>query len=636
MSNDRLKIFGNELNSIKYELFFAKAQNWRRCMYSDSKIEDKSKIFSDIKEDLITTIDFSKNSAMYIGIDLFGIKTINEILENLNDKSMLLLIYQNEQVINELSEVVDFSKCKNQVIIFSGDSEGNLDLNILRTLLGDYIYVYTNMIPIVKKTEVISEIRSYRKILSFIGDFKSNYTFAIGNHVGDTLYGIRNRIINLKETLSKPSFKEFKEKNAQFYKGKPAVVIATGPSLDKNLHELKGYEDNILILSCDASLGALEKQNIMPHIVGSVERRMLTYETFYKNRKFDNDIVYVGPSVVRPEIIEKFPENALALYKDKDTYGKYFNQITGGEKGIIHCGSSVAHLLFEVANQLECNPIILIGQDLAYSETGHSHTKEAKLIEQVELDTVEVWLEDIYGEKIPSTFIWNQFRITYNAMIEASNSVVIDATEGGAKIDGTLIRPFKEVLEEYCNKEVPNFFERFKTMTVPDDNGRFLKSLEGVTYLSTQFTDLLELIQNGKMQNSNALNICTRGIKTQEELDSIYDAIDFVDEEIVLFIRKTSLLLMLFQFPIRDAASKINNLNSSSYTLETIQFNLELHRDLLIVMENSTKSAIKVIMDSLKQVYEINDLKDQLVEINNVYQKYSEWIFDDSYDVDMN
>lgn len=60
-----------------------------------------------------------------------------------------------------------------------------------------------------------------------------------------------------------------------------AVIVATGPSLDKQLDTLKKFAPYVTVISLDASLPILAKHGIKPDYVTSIERVIET-SSFFK------------------------------------------------------------------------------------------------------------------------------------------------------------------------------------------------------------------------------------------------------------------------------------------------------------------------------------------------------------------
>ncbi len=489
----------------------------------------------------------------------------------------------------------------------------------------------------IKKSEDIEYIRGAKDFLRFIGDFRDNYRFLLGNDMNDTLYGLRNRILNLPEYIRNPGFKVFAERYGHLYRNKPAIIVSSGPSLDKNVHHLKDFQGQALILSCDGSLATLERQGIKPDVAASVERIWKTYEVFYKDRIIDPDIVFSGPAVVRPEIPARFEgRKFLSVFKDKDVYGRLMNEITLDNKGAIWTGTSVAHFLMSFADNLGCNPIILIGQDLSYSLEGISHAGDTEIKEKVDIEKAEVWVRDYNGNDIPSTYVWKMFLKTFEDMVRNTDKTVIDATEGGALIKGTGIKSLRKTLEKYCGDKLPVFKELVEGIEVEEEyvNAARESVYANLTGIIDKFDELQSKVRKGIKYNDKAIDTATKGINTQKQLDRIYDALDYVDEEIVKKIAVDPLLMMLFQYPIYSATKAINTLDTDQYTLETIRYNLTLHKDMLHIFELYINKMLKVLLNGLSDIgYFLDELPDYEDKLIRLKDKYKYLFKSEEYDI---
>jgi len=84
--------------------------------------------------------------------------------------------------------------------------------------------------------------------------------------------------------------------------------VATGPSLNKNIHLLKGLENKAVICAVDASLRVMRRHNLKPHLVTSLERVLPTAKLFEGLTKEDVEGVYLSACpVIRPETYANFP-----------------------------------------------------------------------------------------------------------------------------------------------------------------------------------------------------------------------------------------------------------------------------------------------------------------------------------------
>ncbi len=274
----------------------------------------------------------------------------------------------------------------------------------------------------------------------------------VGNDTIDTLIGIEHHIKNMPEMLNSYHFSQLiNKKNSD-----TAIIVSTGPSLKKQLPLLKKIQNFVTIISVDASLPILEKWGIKPDFVTSLERVELTGE-FFKNtsKEFQKDIIMIHASLQHRNVLDNSHGKKFLVMRPF-RYSKYYGMHKYGYLGI---GMSAANMAYELAYFLGFKTIALIGQDLAYSEDGTSHSEghvfgenEVKIKESDEYITK-------YGGKgtIRTSRVWNMFKNFFERDIEHTkkdNIKTYNCTEGGARIEGAIEIPFKEFIKEYV-KEKP-------------------------------------------------------------------------------------------------------------------------------------------------------------------------------------
>jgi len=266
----------------------------------------------------------------------------------------------------------------------------------------------------------------------------------VGNDSFDSLVGMEHMFLNLKHIFSNPGLNSLYGK----FKGKPGVLVASGPSLSKNMHFLKGLKDKALIISCDASLAPLMKKGIHSHLVTSLEREpevILHYSTIDDCE----NIYFVTLPVLTPETIESFRGKKFIAYRDY----KYFDWLET-DKGSLYVGHSVANLAFKILIHLHCDPIILIGQDLAFAKDGDSHYKGVTRNNRDKdiRNSAIIELEGSDGKPVKSIRPWELFKLRFEEDIASYPGTCINATEGGARIRGAEIMTLKEAIEVHCKE----------------------------------------------------------------------------------------------------------------------------------------------------------------------------------------
>ena len=86
----------------------------------------------------------------------------------------------------------------------------------------------------------------------------------------------RNILTNIPEIIKNPGIEPLKEKR----KKKPAICVAAGPSLDKNIQLLSRIKSRALIICADGALKVLLRHGIKPDIVTSIHPEQLTTKPF--------------------------------------------------------------------------------------------------------------------------------------------------------------------------------------------------------------------------------------------------------------------------------------------------------------------------------------------------------------------
>ena len=155
------------------------------------------------------------------------------------------------------------------------------------------------------------------------------------------------------------------------FQGVPAIICGAGPTLEKSASFLKKWQDQALILGGGSTLSALSHLGVLPHFGLAIDPNPKEYECIRNCKETAIPLIYC--SRLLPQVLEHF----------KGPYG-YLRSGTGGsleayledKLGISgsHIGPdlgrealSVTTMALALGAALGCNPIYLLGVDLAYS-----------------------------------------------------------------------------------------------------------------------------------------------------------------------------------------------------------------------------------------------------------------------------
>ncbi|EAK2678102.1 motility associated factor glycosyltransferase family protein, partial [Campylobacter jejuni] len=281
-----------------------------------------------------------------------------------------------------------------------------------------------------------------------VQDFKDSI-LSHGNDPLDALQGIEQFVYNLPQMITHPSYKELLSKRKGI--SDTAIIVSTGPSLTKQLPLLKKYASKATIFCADSSYPILAKHGIKPDYVLSLERIPLTSEFFNNDfGEFDKDILFVLKSYVHPhttKYLQKNNRNFMLV----STYASFINYLKLDDFGYFNMGFSVANMNFLLAIHLKHKNIVLIGQDLAYAKDGLSHTKDYSNLDKHEghfQRDKNKYTTQAYGDngKVESSFVWTLFRHNFEQDVANAKKnyyiTTYNCTEGGARIEGTIEKPF--------------------------------------------------------------------------------------------------------------------------------------------------------------------------------------------------
>lgn len=257
----------------------------------------------------------------------------------------------------------------------------------------------------------------------------------------------RNNIIhNIPYIINNPKADDFFEE----FKNIPAICVSAGPSLDINIEEIKKAKGKAIIMCVGTALKALLKHNIEPDIVVSMDGNMANYKHF---KNLDIPDAYLLTELGNHHLINGIWNNKQIFFTMKRNFSGWIEKIKG-DYTVIQTGGTVAHSMVDLAYKFGADPIVLVGQDLAYkNKRTHASgtTYENDKVENKELYEVESFDgSTVLTDKAFKTML----SFFNNYFTKKSKRLFIDATEGGAKIDGTVVKRLDETIEKYCDSEI--------------------------------------------------------------------------------------------------------------------------------------------------------------------------------------
>lgn len=389
-------------------------------------------------ERLLNTVEDIKFDSLII---IFGIDTgeyLNELYNVLCERNRILIFEPNEEIFNYNKDKIN----NNNVRLFLYDK--NNIKRILYSVIDStnfnnlYVHAFGNYVEVFKEEyEIFIENLD---IIYFTACSPVNIAYRFREIF------LKNLICNLKKITNVIPLNSYENIN----KGIPAIIVSAGPSLDKNLIEMVKHKDEIdkyFIIAGSRTLKALMVNGIKPDMIMSIDPVDDNYDMMkdyleeeiplafyeYSNRHLIRD--YKGDKILLSTVLVKTIER-LNFLKEP-----YF-------------GGSVAHPSIDVANIMGCSPIILVGQDLAFTyDKDHSDSAIFKNDEKNNYEA-NLTIENVFGEKIRTTPTLNQFRAKMEEYIEYHSGVEFINVSYGANIEGAPHKELCEVVKKYKTKNI--------------------------------------------------------------------------------------------------------------------------------------------------------------------------------------
>ena len=261
---------------------------------------------------------------------------------------------------------------------------------------------------------------------------------------------------------------------AGMFRGKPAVLVSTGPSLGKHIHKLKDIRDRVVIVAVAQALRPLLAYDVTPDFICTVDFGEVNMA--HLDGIMDADVPMValnrtyapliqaweGPKFICATPVPGFENTACGILQ---------------HRGWVDQGGSVSHMCLGLAHSLGCNPIIFIGQDLALGDTSHFMQADAAgAIKFTDKGMIEWDVKDpgcpvlnkqrnTMGATVLTPGYYGDLVVTNSGLLSFIRSFevlasqyrdrkIINSTEGGAHIKGTERLPFDRAVKRYCKKPI--------------------------------------------------------------------------------------------------------------------------------------------------------------------------------------
>lgn len=164
---------------------------------------------------------------------------------------------------------------------------------------------------------------------------------------------------------------------------KPVLLLAAGPSLQKNMTWIKENQERFIIIAVSATLSILEKNKIIPDIVTHVDGTKGASIHFEKLDSLDffKETIFLLSARTLREVVDKLDKNNVFFFEKNTSYKKDFGSISAP------CVGSTSYILSIIFG---IKKLFLLGLDLALdSKTGSTHSDGHEYTKKLDLDDLQ-------------------------------------------------------------------------------------------------------------------------------------------------------------------------------------------------------------------------------------------------------
>ncbi len=420
------------------------------------------------------------------------------------DKSVVILLYEPLfSVFYKQLERIDFQEVfgKRTVVLVIEGINGEGFGGIVGTMLqGDKVplmkyFVLPNYVELCKD-----------RVNWFLEELlkrSEEYNMNVGTQMLFSPYQAENFYRNVKYLLT--GYKAFQLLSVM-PDGIPAFVVSAGPSLNKNIKELRRAKNKSFIIAVDTALKPLLNAGIVPDMFATLDgKKPLDLVKTEQARK-----IPLLTMITAAHKIMDYHTGKKFFYQEGYQYIDRLFQMNKKTLEGFPTGGSVATLAFSLACHLGFRKIIFVGQDLAYTDN-KSHVDGA-FQEKMQEENTEKFLKvpGNYADEVPTLKNLDSYRKWFEDYIEwweAGHEVeFINATEGGAKIKGTKLMPLSDVVDQECTKEI--------------DIGACIDSLEPLFHEKEQ-KKILDYFHDTPRQVHKIISLAKEGKKLYVQLDRL-------------------------------------------------------------------------------------------------------------------
>lgn len=238
----------------------------------------------------------------------------------------------------------------------------------------------------------------------------------------------------------------------------PVIVVSAGPSLNKNIEDLKKAVGKACIIATDTAMKPLLNAGIVPDLFVIVDG--LKPAVLFEHKDISKTAMLTMTGVSIPSM-DMHKGKKFFYYSESSLESEILFALSrkeGEDRTLpnIPTGGSVATSAYSFGIQMGAKTVILVGQDLAMTgnKTHADGTFEDKM-KEIDTGSGEYFeVESVDGGKVLTRADFKVYLDWFEKYIRDWNMITtVDATEGGALIHGSKTMTLKKAIQKYCKRD---------------------------------------------------------------------------------------------------------------------------------------------------------------------------------------
>jgi hypothetical protein len=375
--------------------------------------------------------------------------------------------------------------------------------------------------------------------------------------------------------------------------GKPAIVVSGGPSLSRNIGLLQQAEGKACIIAVDTALQPLLTQGARPDFVVSLDPAEQNYRKIDRLPKpLDMPLVY------EPGVYCKIPQH-FGGYK---FVARGLNSLTHwllNRRGFgkrLGKAISAAHLAFFLARAMEADPIIFVGLDLSFPDEKH-HVDGAAFVWAPNSDQEYQLVPDVSGGVVKTIPGFQAMIGLFEAEIAKTRARCIDATEGGALIQGTEVMSLASVLKRHVSQSQFDVKEILQSIRRPSSSDARARTSESLSWILEEAQSISDLGQQALPLIGQAIDMVDGDAYGDKKFSDLATEIQALDQALARRAEFNDIMidfqadLLIYQFlqgyKIKRAVDQRSSLRLSLESIERAFRDLkDLADDVVSIIQN--------------------------------------------------